>query len=218
MDIDVTTIVVSPFMQNCRLVMDRKTGEALVIDPGDEAERIQAICEEKGARVTRIINTHAHLDHAGGVADLKERLGVPFALHRADLPILQALPDSGRMFGLGPRDVPEVDLDLSTVSTIPFAGEEIRVLETPGHTPGGVTFLFDSVGFFGDTLFQGSIGRTDLGGDAKVYAKTLKEVVLALPDDTVVHTGHGPSTTIGIERKMNPFLNGQIAVDGPFLY
>ena len=210
MDIEVTTIVVSPFQQNCRLVMDRKTKEAVVIDPGDEAERIQWVAEEKGAKVTRILNTHAHLDHAGAVADLKEMLGVPFALHGAEKPILNHLAHSGQMYGLGPIPVPEVDLDLQGVSSIPFGDGEIQVLETPGHTPGGVTFLFGNEGFFGDTLFRLSIGRTDLGGDPAVYTKTLRNVVLALPDETIVHTGHGPSTTIGVERKENPFLTGQI--------
>lgn len=215
MDIEIVTIVVSPFQQNCRLVKDRATGEALIIDPGDEAERILHVVEEKDARVTRILNTHAHLDHAGAVAPLKRALGVPFALHGADLPILEALEQSGRMWGMPGVEVPTVEEDLEGVDAVPFAGGEIRVLHAPGHTPGGVIFLFGKEGIFGDTLFRLSVGRTDLGGNAQVYAKTLEDVVLALDDDVVVHCGHGPSTTIGAERRENPFLNGQIRIDAP---
>ncbi|MHC5011381.1 MAG: MBL fold metallo-hydrolase [Planctomycetota bacterium] len=114
------------------------------------------------------------------------------------------------MFGINGVEVPEVDVDLAEVTSIPFGDEEIRVVHTPGHTPGGVTFLFGAHGFFGDSLFRLSVGRTDLGGDAEAYAKTLRETILGLPDDTVVYTGHGPDTTIGVERRQNPFLNGQI--------
>jgi glyoxylase-like metal-dependent hydrolase (beta-lactamase superfamily II) len=214
MDIEIVTLVVSPFQQNCRIVKDRATGEAVVIDPGDEAPRILRAIEEHDARVVRIMNTHAHLDHAGGVAPLKRALGVPFALHAGDNHILEGLEMSAQMYGLSGIEVPEVDEDLEGVESVPFGSGEIRVLHTPGHTPGGVVFLFGNEGVFGDTLFRLSVGRTDLGGDARVYARTLEHVVLALPDDTIVHTGHGPSTTIGAERIENPFLNGQIRIDG----
>lgn len=213
MDIEITTIVVSPFQQNCRLVKDRATGEAVIIDPGDEAERILGIVEEREARVTKIINTHAHLDHAGAVEPLKQALGVPFALHGADRPILESLEQSGRLWGMPGVQTPTLDEDLEGVDAIPFADGEIRVLHAPGHTPGGVIFLFGKEGVFGDTLFRLSVGRTDLGGDAQVYARTLRDVVLGLEDDVVVHCGHGPSTTIGAERRENPFLNGQVAID-----
>lgn len=213
MDLDITTLVVSIFQQNCRLVMDRKSREAVLIDPGDEDERILAAIEEKGARVTHILNTHGHIDHAGAVAPLQRALGVPFAMHGADVPFLGALPQRGAFWDMPDLEVPKLDLDLEGVASFPFAGEEIRILPTPGHTPGGLTFLFDDHGFFGDTLFRMSVGRTDLGGDAKVYARTLEDVVLALPDETIVHTGHGPDTSIGVERRENPFLNGQMRVD-----
>lgn len=218
MDLEIITLVVSPFQQNCRLVKSKASGEAVIIDPGDEADRILQAVEESGARVTRILNTHAHLDHAGAVAPLKKALDVPFALHSGDVPILEALEQSGRMWGMGGVETPEVDEDLSKVETIAFGDGVIRVVHTPGHTPGGVTFLFGKHGFFGDTLFHLSVGRTDLGGDARVYARTLEDVVLALPDDVIVHTGHGPDTTIGVERSENPFLNGRIRIDGSSLY
>ncbi len=214
MDLDVTTIVVSPFQQNCRIVKDRASGDGVIIDPGDEAERILAAVDASGATITHILGTHAHLDHVGAVYEVKEALDVPFALHQGDFELLQQLPQHGMMFGMQGLRVPRVDIDLAEVSSIPFGDGEIEVVHTPGHTPGGVTFLFDGQGFFGDSLFKLSVGRTDLGGDAAVYAKTLRETILGMPDDTVVYTGHGEDTTIGAERIHNPFLNGQISIDG----
>lgn len=210
MDIEVTTVVVSPFQQNCRIIKERESGDGVIVDPGDEAERILAAVEQSGARITHILATHAHLDHVGAVADVKAALGAPFAMHSADLPLLQELPQHGLRFGMPGLQVPEVDIDLAEVHSIPFGAGEIRITHTPGHTPGGVTFFFGEHGFFGDSLFRMSVGRTDLGGDAAVYAKTLKEKILALPDETIVYTGHGPDTTIGAERIQNPFLNGSI--------
>jgi hydroxyacylglutathione hydrolase len=213
MDLEVETLVVGPFQQNCRIVKDRRSGQAVIVDPGDEAERILAAVRRLGARVSHVLATHAHLDHVGAVAPVKRALGVPFGLHRADLALLQALPAHGRMFGIHGLEVPAVEIDLAEVEEIPFGAGAIRVLPTPGHTPGGVTFLFGQHGFFGDSLFRMSVGRTDLGGDAAVYARTLAETILGLPDETIVYAGHGPDTTIGVERRENPFLNGQVAVD-----
>ncbi len=214
MDLDITTCVVSPFQQNCRIVRDKASGDGVIVDPGDEPDKILAAVEASGASITHILATHAHLDHVGAVAAVKRALGVPFALHRDDFPLLQELPRHGEMFGVHGLEVPEVDIDLAEVTSIPFGAGEIEVIHTPGHTPGGVTFLFDGQGFFGDSLFRMSVGRTDLGGDAKVYAETLRKVILGLPDETVVYTGHGPDTTIGVERAQNPFLNGTISLDG----
>jgi hydroxyacylglutathione hydrolase len=214
MDLHVTTLVVGAFQQNCRIVVDRESGDGVIVDPGDEPERILAAVRETGANITHLLATHAHLDHVGAVAAVKRALGVPFALHRADFPLLRELPAHGRMFGIAGLEVPEVDIDLAEVASIPLGDGEIRVVHTPGHTPGGVTFLYGNEGFFGDSLFRMSVGRTDLGGDARVYARTIRDVILGLPDETVVYTGHGPDTTIGVERRENPFLNGTIALDG----
>jgi hydroxyacylglutathione hydrolase len=213
MPIQVTTVVVGPFQQNCRVVKDVETGQGVVVDPGDEPERILAAVRASGAKVTHLLATHAHLDHVGAVAPLKRALEVPFAMHSADAPILEMLPAHGEMFGIQGLEVPEVDVDLAETTSIPFGKGEIRVVHTPGHTPGGVTFLFGKDGFFGDSLFRGSVGRTDLGGDARVYARTLRETILGLPDDTVVRSGHGPDSTIGEERRRNPFLNGAISIE-----
>ena len=213
MDLEVTTVVVSPFQQNCRIIKDRASGEGVIVDPGDEAERILEAVKASGAKITTILATHAHLDHVGAVAPVKRALEVPFAMHSADLPLLRELPMHGTMFGMPGLEVPEIDIDLADVSEIPFGGDTIRIVHTPGHTPGGVTFFFGEQGFFGDSLFRMSVGRTDLGGDAAVYAATLRDVILKLPDETVVYCGHGPDTTIGAERRENPFLNGTASLD-----
>jgi glyoxylase-like metal-dependent hydrolase (beta-lactamase superfamily II) len=208
MTLEITTVVVSPFEQNCRIVKDVASGDGVVIDPGDEPDRILEAVERSGARITHILATHAHLDHVGAAAPVRAALGAPFCLHRGDFPLLSALPQHGAMFGMDGLEVPTVDVDLADVREIPLGDGTVRVLHTPGHTPGGCTFLFGEEGFFGDSLFRLSVGRTDLGGDAEVYARTLAKVILGLPDATVVRCGHGPDTTIGRERRENPFLNG----------
>lgn len=219
-DLAVTTLVVGPFRENCRIVVDRESGEAVVVDPGDEAKRILKAIRESGGKVKMLLATHAHLDHVGAVADLKDALGVPFALHHDDLPLLAMLSQHGTAFGMRGLRVPTVDVDLAETKEIPLGRGVIRVVHTPGHTAGGVTFLFGEKGrkgLFGDSLFRLSIGRTDLGGDPEVYAKTIRDVILPMPDDTEVHSGHGPSSTIGVERRENPFLNGEIDIGCPEL-
>jgi glyoxylase-like metal-dependent hydrolase (beta-lactamase superfamily II) len=220
MDLVVTTLVVSPFEQNCRLVMEPESGEAVVVDPGDDAKRILDAIRRSGAKVKMLLATHGHLDHVGAVAPLKDALKVPFAIHSADEPLLRWLPQHGEAFGMRGLRTPSIDVDLATTKEIPLGKGVIRVVSTPGHTPGGSTFLFGEkgeTGLFGDSLFQGSIGRTDLGGDPDVYARTIRDVILAMPDATAVHSGHGPSSTIAIERRTNPFLNGRISVGCPDL-
>lgn len=219
MNLAITTLVVSPFEQNCRVVVDRASGDAVVVDPGDDPRGILAAVKASGGKVRYLLATHGHLDHVGAVVPVREALHAPFAIHRADRPMLDLMPDHARMFGMGPLRVPDIDLDLSEVDELPFGDGVIRVVKTPGHTPGGCTFLFQDgpgegrvVGLFGDSLFHLSVGRTDLGGDARVYARTIRDVILALPDATVVHSGHGPSSTMSVERAMNPFLNGSIAL------
>jgi glyoxylase-like metal-dependent hydrolase (beta-lactamase superfamily II) len=213
MPIEVTTVVVGPFEQNCRVVKDLETGEGVVVDPGDEPDRILEAVRGSGARIRCLLATHAHLDHVGAVAPVKRALGVPFGLHSADLPLLALLREHGEAFGIHGLEVPDVEIDLAQVPSLPFGRGEIRIVHTPGHTPGGVTFLFGKDGFFGDSLFRGSVGRTDLGGDAEVYARTIREVILGMSDDTLVRCGHGPDTTIGVERRRNPFLNGTLRLD-----
>src|SRR5262245_60553450 len=140
MRLDVTTVVVSPFEQNCRIVKDLDSGDGVIVDPGDEPERILEAVRASGARITHILATHAHLDHVGAAAEVRRALGVPFCLHRGDLPLLKVLPQHGAMFGMDGLEVPTVDVDLSGVKELPLGKGKIRVLHTPGHTPGGCTF------------------------------------------------------------------------------
>lgn len=200
-------LVTGPLQVNTYIVGDEVTGDAVVIDPGGSAEQILRLAEREGLTLRRIINTHAHFDHVSGVQDLKELAGIPFALHEADLPILQSYPRQLLYFGLLPKDPPEVDEYIQAGDEIAVGEIRLRVLFTPGHTPGHVTFVTPGVALVGDVLFQGSIGRSDLpGGDYKQLMRSIREVLLPLRDDTVVYPGHGPATTIGQEKLYNPFL------------
>ncbi len=204
------TIVNGPFQENCFLVFDDETKKGVFIDPGDEAGRLIRTAKFHDIEIEGIFNTHAHIDHAGAVAVIQKQLGVPFALHPEDRFILDGLPAQARMFGLGEIEVPVPDVDLNDGNTVSLAGHETKVLHTPGHTPGGVCFLFEDVVIVGDTLFAGSIGRTDLpGGSMEQIIASINEKLLCLDDDLKVYCGHGPATTIGLERQQNPFLNGR---------
>lgn len=198
-----------PFMENCFIAADESTREALLIDPGDEEELIVERIRELDLNVREIVNTHGHVDHAGAVAPLKRLLGVPFAIHAAERQWLQHMPQQAQMFGLPPREVPEVDRELSPGETIDLGDLTCRVLHTPGHSAGGCCLHFaeQRVVFVGDTLFAGSIGRTDLpGGSLDTLLTSIREHLLSLDDDVWAYSGHGPVTTIGAERKSNPFL------------
>lgn len=205
----VETLVTGPFQENTYLVAAEAGGPCVIVDPGDEADRIAARIEELGLAPEIILNTHGHLDHIGAVPDLKERYAIPFAIHPQDAFLLVDVNAHARMFGLdGYRD-PEVDRDLVAGETVRAAGLDFEVVFTPGHSPGHVTFRVNGAAFGGDCLFMGSIGRTDLpGGDPATLKRTLEDVFLAWPDDTIVYPGHGPATTIGRERQTNPFLTG----------
>ncbi len=192
-------VPVGPLRVNCYLVAGSRSPEAVVIDPGDEADAILARAAEAGLQVRAILLTHAHWDHVGAVAEVAEATGAPVLLHAADLPLLEEW---------SPRPVvPGRLLD---------QGDEIRVgevvlsvLHTPGHTPGGLCFRAAGRVFTGDTLFAGSVGRWDFpGGSREELLRSLRDRLLPLPDELLVHPGHGPATTIGAERRDNPFLRG----------
>ena len=200
-----------PFMENCYIVAERTSGAALLVDPGDEEKRLLARVRELGLTVQGIVNTHAHIDHMGAVAPLKRLLGVPFAMHQGDQPVLASAPVVAGFFGLRAPEVPEVDRWLAHGDTVTVGAIDGQVLHTPGHSPGGCCFYFprQAVLITGDTLFAGSIGRTDLpGGDLETLLASLRERILTLPDEVTVYSGHGPSTTVGRERRANPYLQG----------
>ncbi len=199
---------VGPFAENSYFVFDEETREAVAIDPGDEPERLLRLMEAEAWKIKYILNTHAHIDHVGAVEAVKEHSGAPFYLPEAELPLLEALPMQAAMFGLSPPPTPQVDEDLKEGDVFKLAGGiEIEVFSTPGHSPGSVSFRVGDVLIVGDTLFQGSIGRTDLpGGDLETLLSSIRDRLMAYPDQTVVYPGHGPPTTIGDERRDNPFL------------
>jgi glyoxylase-like metal-dependent hydrolase (beta-lactamase superfamily II) len=202
-----------PFMKNGFVVACERTREAVYIDPGDEVESLLSFIEAQGLDVRHILLTHAHVDHITGVAAAKRALRVPVHLHRDDLFLYERAVEMGAMFGMRVEPQPAIDSYFSPGEVIAFGELEARPHHTPGHCPGGVCLQIGRQGevgkdlFVGDTLFAGSIGRTDLpGGDYQTLIGSIRTVLLAFGDDAIVHPGHGPDTTIGRERRSNPFL------------
>jgi hydroxyacylglutathione hydrolase len=199
---------------NCSIFGDREGGEAIVLDPGDEVERILAVLARHRLKLKLIAITHGHIDHVGAAAKLKQATGAPVYMHQADLGLYRALPEQAMMIGLPVApEATSIDAGLNEGDQVQIGEMKGEVLHTPGHTQGSVCLYFpDAEGrrlFAGDTLFQGSIGRTDLpGGDTAQIFRSLKTKLLVLDDDTLVMPGHGPLTTIGREREENPFLQG----------
>jgi glyoxylase-like metal-dependent hydrolase (beta-lactamase superfamily II) len=201
-----------PFYKNGFLVACERTREAAIIDPGDEVDELLAAVRDYAADVKYILLTHAHVDHVTGVAAAKAAFDVPVHLHRDDLFLYERAVDQGAMFGFRVQPPPPVDV-FYDMSPIAIGDLEVRVHHTPGHCPGGVCLQIGKKRepgrdlFVGDTLFAGSIGRTDLpGGDYDVLMRSITEVLFPLGDDAIVHPGHGPDTTIARERATNPFL------------
>jgi glyoxylase-like metal-dependent hydrolase (beta-lactamase superfamily II) len=200
--------VVGPLQCNCYVVGDPATREAIVIDPGGDAD---ALVEEIAAQkllVTAIVATHAHFDHVLAAARLRELTGASFHMHAEDRPLLAWMRESGYLFlGVDLGDPPEVDTEISEDDDLRAGGAALRVIHTPGHSPGSISLLGGSNLFAGDTLFAGSVGRYDLpGGDGDALARSIRMRLFPLPDDMPVHPGHGPSTTIARERATNPFV------------
>ena len=201
-------LVVGPLQVNCFILADDKTREAVVIDPGDDAGDILKIIGEKGLKVRYIVNTHAHFDHVGANTAIKEATGAELLLHEADAPVLATVSHQSRSFGMNPVSSPAADRLLKHGDLIAAGEVSLKVLHTPGHTPGGISLLEQGMVFTGDALFAGSIGRTDFpGGDLMTLLRAIKTHLMTLPDDTKVFSGHGPASTIGEERRENPFLN-----------
>lgn len=204
---------VAPFFKNGFVVGCEETREAVLIDPGDEVPSLLAFAERSRLSIRHILLTHAHVDHVTGVAAAKRALNVPIHLHRDDLFLYERAVEMGAMFGLTVEAQPPIDRFYTPAQTIPFGTYEARVHHTPGHCPGGVCLQIGKTNtngkelFVGDTLFAGSIGRTDLpGGDYDTLIASIRNVLFPLGDEAIVHSGHGPDTTIGKERRTNPFL------------
>jgi len=207
------TIPVGPLQCNCSILGDEASGTAIVVDPGDDAAEIAAAVQAAGLRVTHIVHTHAHVDHIGGSAEFKRLCGGRALLHKGDQWLHEHLEVQCRMIGLPVPEMVALDGWLEEGARLPLGTRTLEVLHTPGHTPGSCTFTLEADGrqivFAGDTLFRGSIGRTDLwGGDTEQILASLHGKLLALDDDAEVICGHGPGTTIGRERRGNPFLSG----------
>lgn len=208
-DFLVEVIINSSFRANCYIVIDTNTRQALLIDPGDEEDLILKRIRQLDVTIQEIICTHAHIDHAGAVAPLKQRLNVPFAVHPLEKEWLSNLPAQAMTFGMPVRESPTIDRSLEPRQMMQLGQLEAQILFTPGHSAGGCSIYFPNqrIVFVGDTLFAGTIGRTDLpGGSLPTLITSIREQLLTLSDEVKVYSGHGPSTTIGIERRNNPFL------------
>ena len=207
------TRAVAPFYKNGYVVGCEKTREGVLIDPGDEVEALLETIAAHQLKTRYILLTHAHLDHITGVKRAKDALGVPVGLHQADNFLYEAVVQQGRAFGFPVEAQPPVDFFYEPEGTLTFGNYVVRIRHTPGHCPGGVCLTIERADgaerglFVGDTLFAGSIGRTDLpGGDTEVLLRSINEVLLVYPDETPVYSGHGAPTTIGREKRTNPFL------------
>ncbi|MBA2880301.1 glyoxylase-like metal-dependent hydrolase (beta-lactamase superfamily II) [Desulfosalsimonas propionicica] len=201
------TLAVGPIMANCYIIGCENTKSAAVIDPGEEADRILKELAKDNLTLKYIINTHGHFDHVGGNYDLKKASGADIVIHPADEAMLADLVRTAAAFGLSAQNSPAPDRTVQEGDTISFGEITLKVLHTPGHSPGGISLHTDNMVFVGDTLFAGSIGRTDLpGGDFQTLISSIKTKLFPLGDDVKVYTGHEQATTIGQEKRANPFL------------
>jgi hydroxyacylglutathione hydrolase len=208
------TRAVAPFFKNGFVVGCSDTRAGVLIDPGDEVDGLLEVVRSHQLQIRYILLTHAHLDHVTGVGRAKAALGAPVGLHQADNFLYEGVVQQGRAFGFAVEPQPPVDFFYEPEGILKFGNCVVAVRHTPGHCPGGVCLAIESAGssgrrlFVGDTLFAGSIGRTDLpGGDLQTLLRSIREVLFAYPDETPVYAGHGEPTTIGKEKRTNPFLS-----------
>ncbi|MBI3872573.1 MAG: MBL fold metallo-hydrolase [candidate division Zixibacteria bacterium] len=202
-------LIVGPIEENCYIVGDEETRRGVIIDPGDEPERIVGTVRGLGLKVDTIFNTHAHVDHICAAQDVKEQLGARLYLHPGDEMYLPDLVEHAAMFGMHKARRPTVDVWMADGDRIECGTLEIAVTHAPGHTPGHCLLTIGEDVFCGDLIFAGSIGRTDLpGGNYEQIIASLESTILTLPEPTRLHPGHGESTTVAVERRLNPFLRG----------
>ena len=205
----IETFPVGPLQCNCTILGDEQAGEAIVIDPGDEIGRIHRRLNDLGLKLKQILVTHAHIDHVGGALKLKRLTGAPILFNQNDLPLIKMMEVQAGWLGIATPETAPPDESLTDGEVVGLASFPAQVIHTPGHTQGSVCLHFVPLKLLvaGDTLFAGSIGRTDLpGGDYGQIIDSIQSRLLILPDETKVLPGHGPSTTIGVERSNNPFL------------
>jgi glyoxylase-like metal-dependent hydrolase (beta-lactamase superfamily II) len=208
----VNGIIVGVFQENCWVIGNRRTGEAICIDPGDQAEDILHMASEMGVHIKAIANSHAHVDHILGVREVQRQTGAKFYMHTAEAPIAaMAAATALRFTGQDAEDPPAPDFSPVDGDQIEVEGVKLTVIHTPGHTPGSLSYYTEGLLFSGDTLFAGSIGRTDLpGGDYGQEMASIIDKLLVLPDDTIVLPGHMQQTSIAAEKQMNPFVRQEL--------
>ncbi len=201
--LEIMVFPVTPFYTNCYVL--KEGDEAIVIDPGEATPELKKCLAQ--CHVTMVFNTHCHCDHSGGNAEIVALTQAPLVCHQAELPLLSTLSEQGRMFGVYFPPSPPPDRFIEHGDTITLGSVTLQVRHTPGHSPGHVVLITNGIALVGDVLFAGSIGRTDLpGGSMRQLLQSIREQLLDLPDTTIVYSGHGPATTIGEERRSNPFL------------
>lgn len=201
------------FQENCYIVSDPVTRNAIIVDPGEEVDLFLSRIECEQLTLRAIWLTHAHLDHVAGVARVVDVTGVPVYLHPSDRALYDVVEQQGAWLGLGAEKLPPPNRELAHGDTLGVGTCFFEVRHVPGHSPGGVAFVGSGMVIAGDALFAGSIGRTDLpGGNGGTLLASIREQLMSLPDDTVVYSGHGPETTIGRERRTNPFLTGAFSI------
>jgi len=200
-------LVVGPLMANCFICGCSKTKEAVVIDPGGDANTILLSLADSKLKAKYIINTHGHFDHVSANGKMKDATGADILIHPLDAPMLEKLSSNAAFFGVSVENSPPCDQTLEEGDTVSFGDITLKVIHTPGHTPGGISLYTNGVVFVGDTLFAGSIGRTDFpGGDFNTLISSIKTKLFKMEDDIRVFSGHGPETSIGTEKRHNPFV------------
>ncbi len=207
-DLELLRFTVGPFEENVYLLIGPSGSRAALFDPGIGSEVVLATLESRTLSLEMIVNTHGHVDHAAGNGFFKRRTGAPLAIHPLDAPFLRGLEAQALAFGVQAEACPEPDLELRDGTPLRFDGLDLEVIHTPGHTPGGTCIRFGRRMIVGDTLFQGSVGRTDLpGGSWEELVASIRDKLFRLPGDIVCYPGHGPETTLADERRDNPFVS-----------